>query len=497
MAKAADPTSPASACIHAALLDYFGAPGKYPIGSRQPEILFHAMDDVLQIAAGRGTGAAGSNGVRDAAAFFIGAALLYPGADHYALLGLAAGAEPMRLKERYRLLMRLIHPDFAGSFHANWPTDSAMRVNRAYEVLSSPVHRREYDEQLANAGAHQRSANAHGSRRSSPLPAVPARIPRVRRRRVGKTVAWMVIVLLSLVAVGLLLPHRDPVRLVQKPRPGPAASAKTSFRVSLEPVPPSGVPHGNEVQVVETVPPSSQAPLPVPAPQTGSVEHRVGQVEAQIILRAPASAAAGPTDPAVVHHALNPAAPRGSEAQLGALPAAIGVQAFAGDAPSLQGAPPQQARATPAPLPPVALATASNSAGDTAGPAIRTAAIRSRPAPTLMDAQPLLNQILQSLESGNAEQLLHVLEADARQAAPAQALSRQYKRLVGKAKHVTLSHVEFRGEPRDDVLVVTGSLRLQIGESTVGSLGEKLLLRAEFESRGGRVALTGLSGVTE
>lgn len=128
---------------------------------------------------------------------------------------------------------------------------------------------------------------------------------------------------------------------------------------------------------------------------------------------------------------------------------------------------------------------------------MRVVASRSRAAPTLMDVQPLLGQLLESLQSGNSDQLLHLLEAEARQAGAAKALSRHYQRLVGRGRPVTLSHAEFKSEPRDDVLVVTGNFRLQVGESTVGSPGEKLVLRALFESRGGRVALTGLSGVTE
>ena len=124
-------------------------------------------------------------------------------------------------------------------------------------------------------------------------------------------------------------------------------------------------------------------------------------------------------------------------------------------------------------------------------------AIRPRPAPTIMEAQPLLNQLLQSLESGHAEQLLHLVDAEGRQMGGPQALFRQYQRLVGRGSQVRLSHAEFKGESKDSVLIVTGIVRLQIGESTIGALGEKLMLRAEFESRGEGISMTGLSGVAE
>src|SRR5205085_7016199 len=129
MNDAAPPASPSASTLRAALLDYYGAPGKYQLTLRQPALLFSSIRDLLQIAAGRGA-AEGPEGtkLREAANFFIRAALLYPGADHYAVMGLARGENAPDLKERYRLLMRLIHPDFAQGRPADWPADAAVRV---------------------------------------------------------------------------------------------------------------------------------------------------------------------------------------------------------------------------------------------------------------------------------------------------------------------------------------------------------------------------------
>lgn len=115
-------------------------------------------------------------------------------------------------------------------------------------------------------------------------------------------------------------------------------------------------------------------------------------------------------------------------------------------------------------------------------------------APTLADAQPLLTQMLQLLESGSGEQLLRLLDAESRKDPSAQALSRHYEQLVRGGRPVHLSQVDFRGETRDSVLLVTGRIRLHAGEPTVGSHGERIVVRAEFASHGGRVMLTGLSG---
>lgn len=473
MTQAADSTSPASARIQAALLEYFDAPGKFPLGSRQPEVLFNAIYEVLQLAAGRtpnNYGPAGQ-GLREAAAFFIGAALLYPGADHYALLGLPPATEPVRLKERYRLLMRLIHPDFADSVRGNWPNDSAMRVNRAYEVLSSPVLRREYDEQLANTGLHQRSAATHVGRRATTASKRMARAP---RRRISKSMAWSCIALFSLLAVAMLLPHRDPVHIVQKPKPATPAFSKTGLVPLRMPGPSPQALHSDDAPVAEAL---ERPAFPAPAPAALFKPVEAPPQRALPIDAAPPSGPA-PVPPPSASIAVAPPIARplempavGGDTRIANVPQPSTVQSVMPSAMAV----PLEAPAAP----------------------LRVAAIRSRSAPTMSEAQPLLNQLLQSLESGNPERLLHMLEAEARQSASAQTLSRHYQRLVGRSRPVTLSQAEFKGEPKDDVLVVTGNLRLQIGESTIGSLGEKLMVRAEFESRGGRVTLTRLSGVTE
>ena len=134
--------------IESALLDYHRSPGKYALIRRQPLLLFSSIKEVLQLASGRSLdaveAAAPSPAVCQAACFFIRSALLYPGADHYALLGLARSADAAAVKDRYRLMMRLMHPDFAGPLPGTWPVDAATRVNQAHDVLSSQVRRRAF-----------------------------------------------------------------------------------------------------------------------------------------------------------------------------------------------------------------------------------------------------------------------------------------------------------------------------------------------------------------
>ena len=65
---------------------------------------------------------------------------------------------------------------------------------------------------------------------------------------------------------------------------------------------------------------------------------------------------------------------------------------------------------------------------------------------------------------------------------------------VTSARPVKLSHVELRAEPGDGRLFVVGHFRVLAGEQTIGSMGKKMVLRAEFVSRDGNVVITGLSG---
>ena len=62
---------------------------------------------------------------------------------------------------------------------------------------------------------------------------------------------------------------------------------------------------------------------------------------------------------------------------------------------------------------------------------------------------------------------------------------------------VKLSHVQFKAEPKEGRLVVTGHVRLQVGEQTIGTPGKDLAVMAEFASREGTVVLTRLSRAQE
>lgn len=473
--------------LDAALLEYFGAPGNYQLTLRQPVLLFGSVREVLQIASGNHA-AGESAAVREAAAFFIRAAFLYPGADHYALFGLPSRTEPVQLKERYRLLMRLIHPDFAGAAGSNWPADAAVRVNRAYEVLSSPVLRREYDEQLASAALQRPGPPA----RVEPLPRA---LPRREEARAGLN--WKAVWILGscggLLFLLTLVPRQEPIQLVQNRGTGvswrPSLSlAEVTVRPAAAPAPVAHVPPATPVTPV--APPVPAAPL-APVASKAAVQPLVAAAPQQ---QPPKPQQLPPTMAPV---AVAPApVPRPAPTGPMVRPRDEAPTALAATAQRPESPPPERQTAPAAATP----AAATRVRDDLPAPLAVVAPVATfspepePPRPTLTDAQPLLSQLLQLMESGSGEQLLRLLEADARKAPAAQALSRQYEQAVRGARPIRLTQVEFRSEGREGMLLVTGRIRLHAGEPTIGSHGEKLSVRAEFVTRGGRVLMTALSG---
>lgn len=490
MKAAAEPAKSSGAPLAEALLDYFSAPGKYQLTLRQPAALFSSIREILQLAAGRAGHDRGDQRVREAARFFLRAALLYPGADHYALLGLAPGEVPPDLKERYRLLMRLIHPDFAEPGAAAWPADAAVRVNRAYETLSSPVQRRDYDDHLATLRA-QRPAAAKVAAQAS-------RRAESDGPRASKALAWPVGLGLAVPAILLLLPRSEPEQLVQRPV---AAAGERPLKVAASlPEPPPA-----EAPAAPPAPVEAAAPAPEPAPAPAPVAEATPVPPEAVVPAPPAATAAKASPPAPAQQvaAIRSVTPLPAPPPL---PAPVPAQPVRAAAAPVAAS--EVAAIAPAPVVPVAAAPIAPAPAPAAAIAVAVAAPSSRltttlsipavPSPTLADAQPLLTQVLHMLESGSGEQLLRLLEGDARQQPAAVALSRQYEQMVRGARPVTLTQVEFRGEPRDNgVLLVTGRIGLHAGEPTIGAHAQRLLLRAEFAQRGGQVQLTGLSGTRE
>lgn len=72
-----------------------------------------------------------------------------PAENHYAVLGLDRDCKRDQLRDAYRLLAKRYHPDLNGSDAAS--RGRIQTLNAAYEILSDPVRRRQYDRDLDHA----------------------------------------------------------------------------------------------------------------------------------------------------------------------------------------------------------------------------------------------------------------------------------------------------------------------------------------------------------
>ncbi|MEZ5574093.1 MAG: J domain-containing protein [Candidatus Competibacteraceae bacterium] len=116
--------------------------------------------------------------LRDAARFLVQQLCFARGASHYRVLGLEPDATVEQIKEHHRLLIRLFHPDRAGSGEG-WTDHFASRVNEAWTVLSRAQPRAVYDAGRSPSPSQVAVPVAVDSTVS--FPTTPVHAPRPRR----------------------------------------------------------------------------------------------------------------------------------------------------------------------------------------------------------------------------------------------------------------------------------------------------------------------------
>jgi curved DNA-binding protein CbpA len=85
--------------------------------------------------------------------------------DPYAVLGIPRNASAQRAREAYRRLAKRYHPDL----HPDAETTERMRrINRAWEIVSSPDRRARYDADHARAGSSSTGHWAGSTRWTAP-----------------------------------------------------------------------------------------------------------------------------------------------------------------------------------------------------------------------------------------------------------------------------------------------------------------------------------------
>ena len=146
--------------------------------------------------------------LRDAARFCIQQWCLVRSADPHRVLGVAPDAPPEKIKEHYRLLMRLFHPDRTAS-HETWTDHYASRINEAWTLLSRPPDRTLPDSQpypryvpihdVVHHPATERAVERPGARSSRYL---PGRRLRAQRRWLPQLLAWGGLTVVAMMVLG-------------------------------------------------------------------------------------------------------------------------------------------------------------------------------------------------------------------------------------------------------------------------------------------------------
>ena len=78
--------------------------------------------------------------------------------DHYATLGLHRRCTAAQIRAAYRALAKQHHPDVNGGAHA--AQARTQELNEAYEILSDPARRAEYDDEISSAKKSPATATA-------------------------------------------------------------------------------------------------------------------------------------------------------------------------------------------------------------------------------------------------------------------------------------------------------------------------------------------------
>ena len=226
------------------LLWYFQEPARYHAEGRRRDAPLLDSEVILKLALGRRghfaspslNEAANAAPLQQAAAAYVRLLFFRPDATPYQTLGLAPGASPEAIKESFRLLMHLVHPDRQAA-RALWPDGFAAQANRAYAVLRNQDLRTKLDDEAASRAAMARALNrAAAASSASIMPVVqrpksrlgrhrfvPARLPEWLTAGLGGYVrdhpaatAFSVLIVSALLIVITMISERPEGRLVRE-----------------------------------------------------------------------------------------------------------------------------------------------------------------------------------------------------------------------------------------------------------------------------------------
>lgn len=498
------------------LFDFEARPGRYAIARREPRVLFERTYEVLTLACGRALGGidlepATAAAAHKAARFFVRSVLLRPGSDPYTVLGVTRDAPPSVLRDHYRLLMRLTHPDFLEANERSWPVDAATRINQAYDALSAPDRRREIDQAVLKAAFSDPAV-------ASPLLRRPATRPNRARARTSGRRAALVASMVSAARKGAtaLVDRAQHFSFTRAYLPMWSAafgvaglgivllwlwSAADSREITVGP-PPEAVARVERTpvrqsQLVASAADSERAAVPVELAQTeipAATFPPASSKPAIAVERASAAVASREPVPSTVAFPVTRVEPIASpllkiDTTVDRFPAPV----------DLPVQPPAAAPIAPSPqqtVQTVAVAVAAPSLVSTV-PVITSPIAPAAPRIGMADVQSALTSVVGAIQSGRGEDALQWLDRSARRSDAATGFVQAYNRMRSGAKVIGVGQVSFRGISLSDQFVVDGTVQLFVQDENQRTIAREFKMKAHFISRDGNPILTQLSAADQ
>ncbi len=448
-------------------------------------------DIVLKLALGRrvefvdaALNAADGDGLRNAAAAFVRQVYLRAEATPYQTLGIESDASSEVIKERFRQLMQLVHPDRHDA-RAQWPDACAAQVNRAYAILRNETTRAKYDGEQRAARNQQARAVASPSypsphwqssgqraRKPPPAPVLPEwltdRIGGYARRHPAVVAFFVLIVGATLVTVASFRDDRAELlaQEVRVTRSAVMAGASAAPETTPTPAAPVSTPSA-----------TARPPLVFAAP-VGNVDGaRMGAAvpadrgrEGAAHPVAASAASAGLTDPIRSAPPLPP---------LVVTPALIGTQAAPGMPPALIGV-----QAAPEFPPPVVAGLAQSSAPMSAAPL----------PPTTAELDAFFNAFVEAYDQGRLDAFVALFDesAESNLYRGRAAIRGEYDELfrLSDSRRMQLTRINWRRD--GDRTIAKGEVAVKIRWLGGSQVEQRVLVDMEVARRDGRLLITRL-----
>ena len=456
---------------------------------------------------------------RRAALFFVEHVLLAYEADHYRVLGLNRDATADQIREHYRVMMGIFHPDRQGWADSDREKLSA-RINLAHHVLRDDQRRAAYD--LERTQARPRVSvsirivsQAERKRAAGAAPTLTERLPLTVRRNFPQYVLGSV-ALVGFIAVLAVYLNRAPAGAIGASRAASKAPVAAAPAERAAPIPPTPVApalaksaEAAPMKVAEAAPPKAMpaaaqkrpAATNVPAPASTATADRTRVETPPVVAIFPArepvpepeaARAVRPERlPPVVDKPLEVAAAPVALPPPHPLPQPVTQSAMQ---PVMQ--PVMQPAMPPPPAPPVETIPARlvQVPTEVPAPASPAAEVPVPPTLTVSDAARVLGQFSSSYQLGDIDRFMKLFSDDARSEAGRKAqIRKDYEQLFGstQARHIEL--IDMRWSP--DRVSARGEGGYLVRIRRQGDAGEEVFagsIRLELTRRGQDVLISGL-----